>query len=75
METIQNKKFIQEYEISPFTVLIKPKGQSYSMVYDLDEEYIASATPLDIVKKGCDYFGSSFKGSKVMGVQKRIKLT
>ncbi|CEG29605.1 competence protein ComK [Bacillus sp. B-jedd] len=67
------QKQIEEYEINPCTMFIKPfvyGSKVYSQVYEMDEEFISPFKPLEIIKKSCEYFGSSYEGLKVMGVHK-----
>lgn len=61
---LENRKFIQEYEINADTMIIIPEGLTHSIVYELGEEYLVPSTPLEIIKKGCSYFGTSFNGRR-----------
>ncbi|CAM4060462.1 competence protein ComK [Lederbergia lenta] len=61
---MKTEKLIQEYEINAHTMIIVPKGLTHSNVYELDEEYLTPSVPLEIVKKGCQYFGCSFEGRR-----------
>lgn len=61
------QKQIEEYEINPCTMFIKPfvyGSKVYSQVYEMDEEFISPFKPLEIIKKSCEYFGSSYEGRK-----------
>ncbi|RLQ97263.1 competence protein ComK [Falsibacillus albus] len=62
-----NKKMIEEYEINPFTMMMRPVqygSKVYTEVYELNDQFLSPFKPLDIVKKSCEYFGSSFIGRK-----------
>ncbi|RFU67570.1 competence protein ComK [Bacillus sp. V59.32b] len=58
---------IEEYEITPYTLLISPityGSKTYSHIVELDDEYISPFKPIDIIKKSCHYFGVSYEGRK-----------
>ncbi|WP_240501847.1 competence protein ComK [Bacillus sp. MUM 13] len=58
---------IEEYEISPFTLLIMPinyGSKIYSHIIEVEDEFISPFKPIDIIKKSCEYFGSSYEGRK-----------
>lgn len=58
---------IEEYEVNPYTMFIKPViygSKVYSQIYELEDEYLSPFKPLDIIKKSCEYFSSSFEGRK-----------
>ncbi|MCM3573335.1 competence protein ComK [Mesobacillus subterraneus] len=64
--TGNTKNLVEEYEINPFTMIIIPEeygSRIYSRVIELEEEYLSPFRPIDIVKKSCKYFGSSYDGS------------
>jgi competence protein ComK len=65
--TVNQKNLIEEYEINPFTMIILPEeygSKTYSKVIELEEEYLSPFRPIDIIKKSCKYFGSSYEGRK-----------
>jgi competence protein ComK len=65
--TVNQKNLIEEYEINPFTMIILPEeygSRTYSRVIELEEEYLSPFRPIDIIKKSCKYFGSSYEGRK-----------
>jgi competence protein ComK len=65
--TVNQKNLVEEYEINPFTMIILPEeygSRIYSRVIELEEEYLSPFRPIDIVKKSCRYFGSSYEGRK-----------
>jgi competence protein ComK len=58
---------IEEYEVNPYTMFIKPVtygSKVYSEIYELEDDYLSPFKPLDIIKKSCEYFSSSFEGRK-----------
>lgn len=58
---------IEEYEVNPYTMFIKPViygSKVYSQIFELEDEYLSPFKPLDIIKKSCEYFSSSFEGRK-----------
>ncbi|MFC5735744.1 competence protein ComK [Cytobacillus gottheilii] len=62
-----SKSIIEEYEINPNTMLIRPiqyGSKTYSQIFELDEEVTSPFKPLDIIKEGCRFFGSSYEGRK-----------
>ncbi|WP_226644772.1 competence protein ComK [Mesobacillus subterraneus] len=65
--TGSTKNLVEEYEINPFTMIIIPEeygSRIYSRVIELEEEYLSPFRPIDVVKKSCKYFGSSYEGRK-----------
>ncbi|MDQ0268808.1 competence protein ComK [Cytobacillus purgationiresistens] len=63
----RTSQLIEEYEINPNTLMIKPieyGSKIYSLIYELDEETISPFKPLDIIKKSCRFFGASYEGRK-----------
>lgn len=58
---------IEEYEVNPYTMFITPieyGSKVYSKIYELYDEFISPFKPIDIIKKSCEYFSSSFEGRK-----------
>jgi competence protein ComK len=58
---------IEEYEVNPYTMFIKPVtygSKVYSEIYELEDDYLSPFKPLEIIKKSCEYFSSSFEGRK-----------
>lgn len=58
---------IEEYEISPYTMFIKPLeygSKLYSQIYEMEDEFTSPFKPMDIIKKSCEYFSSSYEGRK-----------
>lgn len=68
-EFILKKKnnLIEEYEINPHTMAILPTtygSKTYSEIMEIDNQFISPFKPMEIVKKSCSYFGSSYDGRK-----------
>ncbi len=58
---------IEEYEVNPYTMFITPVAYGskiYSQIYELDDVFLSPFKPIDIIKKSCEYFSSSFEGRK-----------
>jgi competence protein ComK len=68
---------IEEYEVNPYTMFIKPVtygSKVYSEIYELEDDYLSPFKPLEIIKKSCEYFSSSFEGRKE-GTKQLIGIT
>ncbi|WP_409304596.1 competence protein ComK [Peribacillus sp. SCS-155] len=68
---------IEEYEITPYTLLVMPTAYGsriYSRIIELEGEYISPFKPIEIIKRSCEYFGSSYDGRKD-GTKKLIGIT
>ncbi|EFV78994.1 hypothetical protein HMPREF1013_00878 [Bacillus sp. 2_A_57_CT2] len=64
-----NTQMIEEYEVNPNTMIIKPLAYGlkvYSQIWELDDEVTSPFKPIDIIKSSCKYFGSSYEGLLVM---------
>src|SRR5690606_6549318 len=64
---LKESLLMEEYEINPYTMMIKPyieDDKVYSEIFELDDKFLVPEKPLDIVKRGCEYFGSSFNGRR-----------
>jgi competence protein ComK len=62
-----NTQMIEEYEVNPNTMIIKPLAYGlkiYSQIWELDDEVTSPFKPIDIIKSSCKYFGSSYEGRK-----------
>ncbi|MDQ0214780.1 competence protein ComK [Oikeobacillus pervagus] len=63
----EKRRIVEEYEINPYTMIIMPfqyGSRVYSKIYELHDEYISPFKPLELVKKSCEYFGSSYQGRR-----------
>ncbi|MGG5253323.1 competence protein ComK [Neobacillus sp. SM06] len=71
------QKQIEEYEVNPYTMFIKPTvygSKVYSQIYELEDEFLSPFKPIEIIKKSCEYFSSSFEGRK-NGTKQLIGIT
>ncbi len=58
---------LNKFIISRYTMAVLPHhlhGNFYAKVVEEDGEYIVKMRPIDIIKRSCDYYGSSFRGRK-----------
>lgn len=63
-------KQIEEYEVNPFTMLVKPKkygNKVYSKIIEVEDEFLSPFKPLDIIKFSC--FGSDYEGRRKGSMQ------
>ena len=62
--------FVEDYEINPYTMMIKPAANNdprfLSEIFEMNGRYLSSDSPFDIVRRSCEYFGSSFNGTNNM---------
>lgn len=71
------QKQIEEYEVNPYTMVIRPVvygSKVYSQIVELEDEYLSPFKPIEIIKKSCEYFSSSFEGRK-NGTKQLIGIT
>lgn len=64
---MNEKDLIEEFEMNPLTMAILPieyGGKLYSKVYQLDEELYSPFKPMEIIKRSCKLYGSSYTGRK-----------
>lgn len=64
---------VPNYEINPYTMMIRPMGD-HSEVIEAGARYLTSCRPFDIVKRSCEYFGSSYSGRRE-GTKQLIGIT
>lgn len=67
MVMVDKNKFVEDYEISTFTMMIQPVfngDEVYSKISELEDELLLPCKPIDVVKKSCEYYGSSFEGRR-----------
>ena len=65
---------METYEVNKDTVALVPKGDTKTIVYELDNSFVVDETPLQIMEDSCEYFGSSFDG-RVIGTSKLVGYT
>lgn len=60
------KKVLSIYEVNPETMAIIPQYSSnqstFSLVKEVNDEFIVMKSPTEIIKYSCTYFGSSYRG-------------
>lgn len=60
-------KQIEEYEVNPFTMFVKPivyGSKIYSQVFEVEDEFLSPFKPLDIIKSSCEYYGCDYEGRR-----------
>lgn len=60
-------KQIEEYEVNPFTMFIKPiayGSKIYSEIFEVEDEFLSPFKPLDIIRNSCEYYGSDYNGRR-----------
>lgn len=60
-------KQIEEYEVNPFTMFVKPiayGSKIYSEIFEVEDEFLSPFKPLDIIKNSCEYYGSDYEGRR-----------
>ncbi|MBP3038673.1 competence protein ComK [Bacillaceae bacterium Marseille-Q3522] len=65
-------ELLTNYVIIYDTLCIDPvsfDGKIYSHVLELENEFTVALKPLDIIKRSCIYYGSSYQGKKVSSKQ------
>ncbi|MCQ6274378.1 competence protein ComK [Bacillus sp. V3B] len=81
---MNKREVIEEYEINPMTLAILPVqygGKLYSQIYQLDDDELYSPfKPLELIKRSCRLFASSYEGRKegsrqLIGVTHKIPIT
>jgi competence protein ComK len=74
---IKQKTTLDEYEINPCTMMISPTpygSKTYSNIMEIQDDFLSPFRPIDIIKKSCQYFGSSFEG-RIAGTKQLIGIT
>lgn len=79
----QQTEMIDEYEINPCTMMITPTSygsKTYSKIVELQDEFLSPFRPIDIIKKSCQYFGSSYEGritgtKQLIGIFHKVPIT
>lgn len=64
---MNKEEVIEEYEINPMTLAILPikyGGKLYSHIYQIDDEFYSPFKPLELIKRSCRSFASSYEGRK-----------
>ncbi|WP_254782349.1 competence protein ComK [Bacillus sp. OK048] len=76
-------KQIEEYEVNPFTMFIKPivyGSKIYSEIFEVEDKFLSPFKPLDIIKNSCEYYGSDYEGrrngtKRLVGYAHKIPIT
>jgi len=76
-------ELIEDFEINPLTIAVLPieyGGKLYSKAYQLDDELISPFKPLELIRKCCRLYGSSYEGRKdgskyLIGITHKIPIT
>jgi competence protein ComK len=79
----QKTGLIDEYEINPRTMIITPVpygSKTYSQIVELQDEFLSPFRPIDIIKKSCKFFGSSYEGrtsgaKQLIGIFHKVPIT
>ncbi|MGD6801534.1 transcriptional regulator [Rossellomorea vietnamensis] len=64
---VEKSRIIEEYEINPYTMLIMPieyGTRTYTEIHEGNETLVSPFKPFEIIKKSCEFFGSSYQGRK-----------
>ncbi|MGE6378814.1 competence protein ComK [Peribacillus muralis] len=72
-----NQGIIEEYEITPHTLMVAPLNYGskiYARIIEMEDEFISPFKPLEIIKKSCEFFGSSYEGRR-QGTRQLINIT
>ncbi len=60
-------KQIEEYEVNPFTMFVKPiayGSKIYSEIFEVEDVFLSPFKPLDIIRNSCEYYGSDYEGRR-----------
>lgn len=60
-------KQIEEYEVNPFTMFVKPivyGSKIYSEIFEVEDKFLSPFKPLDIIRSSCEYYGSDYEGRR-----------
>jgi competence protein ComK len=58
---------IEEYEVNPFTMFIKPivyGSKIYSEIFEVEDEFLSPFKPLELIKSSCEYYGCDYEGRR-----------
>lgn len=65
--SILKLKQIEEYEVNPFTMFIKPiayGSKIYSEIFEVEDKFLSPYKPLEIIRNSCEYYGSDYDGRR-----------
>lgn len=63
----KNKKLFDEYEFDAFVMAVVPikyGSKIYSKIMKTNDEFIVPFRPIEVIKRGCEYYASSYEGRK-----------
>lgn len=53
---------MKEYEINTNTIALIPINKESTRVIEKEKTFFVNMTPMNIIKRSCEYFGSSYNG-------------
>ncbi len=68
------KEVLSNYEMNPHMMMIRPADDDFSEVIETGARYVISCKTFEIVKRSCEYFGSSYSGRRA-GTKQLIGIT
>ncbi|ETI68682.1 competence protein ComK [Neobacillus vireti] len=76
------EKVIEDYEVNSRTMFIVPVkygSKVYSKIYEVEDVFLCPLSPLEIIKKSCNYFGVDYesrrKGSRnIIGNKRKLPI-
>ncbi|UII56916.1 competence protein ComK [Cytobacillus spongiae] len=79
----KHRPIVEEYEINSSTMIVVPTtygGETYSLILELEDEFISPFRPIEIIKNSCHYFGASYEGRKegtrqLIGITHKVPIT
>ncbi|WP_064092180.1 competence protein ComK [Rossellomorea aquimaris] len=60
-------RIIEEYEVNPHTMMLKPieyGSRTFTEILEVDDVLVSPFKPFEILRKSCEFFGSSYEGRK-----------
>jgi competence protein ComK len=60
-------RILEEYEVNPHTLMLKPieyGAKTFTEIIEMEDIILSPFKPMDILKKSCEFFGSSYQGRK-----------
>jgi competence protein ComK len=67
-ENMKDKsRILEEYEVNPHTLMLKPieyGAKTFTEIIEMEDIILSPFKPMDILKKSCEFFGSSYQGRK-----------
>ncbi len=66
-EMREKSRIIEEYEVNPHTMMLKPieyGARTFTQILEMDDVLVSPFKPFEILRKSCEFFGSSYEGRK-----------